>query len=93
MPKQIFSPDGLTLWATAPDDTWLLRAESPEIDTWVEGCWSSRFKEPPEHHTARLIVRRRVGRVSTSDWWHNERGQALLLAPDFWRPVPDLASA
>ncbi len=87
MPVQVMSPDGVTVWATALDDSWYLASVEPQpaLDVWVEGCWCSRFKEPPVYEIAPVKLVRRVGREDTTIWWHSRSGE-LLFRPDFWRP-------
>ena len=57
LPVHVLGPDGEP-WATAPDNTWLLRdSQLPEIGVLVEACWSTRFKNPPRYAFERVRLK------------------------------------
>lgn len=87
--KQVFSPDGVTLWASAPDASWYLRSEPfPEIGVLVEVCWSKRFSCPETYEFAFCTLKEHhINGKWKMSTWKNEFGQDLCFNPDFWRPI------
>lgn len=83
---QVLSPNG-ELWATAPDETWILRGDSwPELKTLVEVCWASR-KTPGDYEYGKLyLVEHHLDGVHKMSTWKNEDHLTMVFNPDFWRP-------
>lgn len=86
--KKVLAPLTGEVWAVAPDETWRLRGEEwPEPKVMVEGCWASRFIDPPKYEIAPVSLVRHDDKGMSV--WANDSGQDLCFNPDFWRPLPE----
>lgn len=86
---KVLGPDG-EVWATAPDETWLLRGGDswPDPYVMVEMCFAGRkqWGTDGQYEYARGRLKHRGPDGMSS--WQNEAGHDIVFNPDFWRAVP-----
>jgi hypothetical protein len=92
MPRQVISPYDGSVWAEAPDETWMLRDDPfPPIGVLVEIVHASRNKTPTvyKYSLGKVVEYHTEGTQKMSTWW-TRYDQILVFNPDFWRPIKDV---